>query len=428
MDKIESIYISNIQLILKSDIMPNLNLKNFAKIKDSDFDIKDITVFAGKPGTGKSYIMKFLYAYTAAVNSLQNGSYKMHYALMDSDEFDQTMLSMLRNGVMTKKIININEINIHIENSDYIEASTLLNNIKFDKDNTEEGMLQVFQNILNKLAKKQKKSLLDSEEEKFYLIFRNILTSIFGDINQINDTFQYRSKELELSYKENKLTINKLNIFNTKSTSIFVETPLILEFEKFLPTERFKVPYHIDSLLQELNKNDYSFTSEETDDFIHSFISSTKSIISGNISKGTQGFSFESSNGKTYNIMNASSGTKSIGLLQYLVKNRVIKKGSTLFWEEPEVHLHPTWQLKMIDLFIELMNADVKIVFSTHSPFMADYLNAKATKEKFRERVSFNLLCEEEGVVSNTVLNDDNWKLLQDELMGAFEDIMWQYL
>jgi len=406
--------------------MPNLNLKNFAKIKDSDFDIKDITVFAGKPGTGKSYIMKFLYAYTATVNSLQNGSYKMHYALMDSDEFDQSMLSMLKNAVMTKKIINIDEINIHIENNDYIKASMLLNDVKLD--DTEAGILPVFQDILNKLASKQKKSLLDSEDEKFYLIFRNILTSIFGDINQINENFQYKSKELELSYKENKLAINKLNIFNTKSTSIFVETPLILEFEKFLPTERFKVPYHIDSLLQKLNKNDYSFTSEETDDFIHNFMNSTKSIISGNISKGTQGFSFESSNGRTYNIVNASSGTKSIGLLQYLVKNRVIKKGSTLFWEEPEVHLHPTWQLKMIDLFIELMNAGVKIVFSTHSPFMADYLNAKATKGKFRERVSFNLLCEEKGVVSNTILNDDNWKLLQDELMGAFEDIMWQYL
>jgi len=408
--------------------MPNLNLKNFAKIKNSDFDIKDITVFAGKPGTGKSYIMKFLYAYTEVINSLQNGSYKMHYALMDSDELDQSMLSVLKSGVMTKKIVNIDEINIHIENSDYIKASVLLNNIKIDKDNAEAGMLLVFQNILNKLAIKQKKSLLYSEEEKFYLIFRNILTSIFGDINQINDTFQYKSKELELSYKENKLTINKLDILNTKSTSIFVETPLILEFEKFLPTERFKVPYHIDSLLQELNKNNYSFTSEETDNFIHNFMDSTKNIISGNISKGTQGFSFESSDGKTYNIINASSGTKSIGLLQYLVKNRVIKKGSTLFWEEPEVHLHPTWQPKMIDLFIELMKAGVKIVFSTHSPFMADYLNAKATKGKFGERVSFNLLYEEEGVVSNTILNDDNWKLQQDELMGAFEDIMWQYL
>ena len=39
--------------------MPNVNLKNFAKIKDSDFDVKDITMLAGKPGSGKSYIMKF---------------------------------------------------------------------------------------------------------------------------------------------------------------------------------------------------------------------------------------------------------------------------------------------------------------------------------------------------------------------------------
>lgn len=210
--------------------------------------------------------------------------------------------------------------------------------------------------------------------------------------------------------------------------AIFVETPLILEFQKFLPTARFKTPYHIDSLLQELNKNDFSFTSEDTNKFINEFKASTSQIINGNISKGSQGFSFESDNGKNYNIVNASSGIKSIGLLQYLVTNKVLKKGSTLFWEEPEVHLHPTWQLKMVDLFIELMNAGVKVVFSTHSPFMADYLNAKAQREKFSDRVSFNLLNEKEGVVSNTILNDENWNLLQDELMGAFKEIMWQYL
>ena len=82
----------------------------------------------------------------------------------------------------------------------------------------------------------------------------------------------------------------------------------------------------------------------------------------------------------------------------------------------------------MIDLFIELMNAGVKIVFSTHSPFMADYLNAKAQREKFNDRVSFNLLSEEKNIVTNTILEDKNWNLLQDELLGSLEEIMWQYL
>lgn len=408
--------------------MPNLNLKNFAKIKDSDFDIKDITVFAGKPGSGKSYIMKFQYAYIEAMSSILDGTYTMHYALMDSDEFEQNILETFRHLLSHYGIKNQDKINQYIDTNDYIKAFEIIDFESKDIEKDDKNIIDMFKKILNNRSEKQKKSLVDSENEKFNFIFRNILESTFGDINQINDNFIYSEKETIINFSDNKLEINNL-IFNEKSKgAIFVETPLILEFQKFLPTEKFKVPYHIDSLLQELNKNDFIFTSEDTNKFIHEFKASTSKIINGNIAKGAQGFSFESDSGKNYNIVNASSGIKSIGLLQYLVTNKALKKGSTLFWEEPEVHLHPTWQLKMVDLFIELMNAGVKIVFSTHSPFMADYLNAKAQREKFSDRVSFNLLSEKANIVSNTILNDENWKLLQDELMGAFEDIMWQYL
>ena len=408
--------------------MTNLNLKNFAKIKDSNFDIKDITVFAGKPGSGKSYIMKFQYAYTEAISSIVNETYKMHYALMDNSEDEENLLQTFRHIMRHYGINNQDTINKYIDANDYIKAFETIDSESSNIKKEGKPIFNMIKKILNDRSEKQKKSLLVSKNEKFNFIFRNILESTFGDINQINDNFVYSQEKTKINYSDNKLTVNDLVVDEKINGAIFVETPLILEFQKFLPTARFKTPYHIDSLLQELNKNDFSFTSEDTNKFINEFKASTSQIINGNISKGTQGFSFESDNGKNYNIVNASSGIKSIGLLQYLVTNKVLKKGSTLFWEEPEVHLHPTWQLKMVDLFIELMNAGVKVVFSTHSPFMADYLNAKAQREKFAERVSFNLLNEKEGVVSNTILNDENWNLLQDELMGAFKEIMWQYL
>ena len=406
--------------------MPNLNLKNFAKIEDSDFDIKDITVFAGRPGSGKSYIMKFQYAYIEAISSVVNETYTMHYALIDNT--DQSLFDPIRNMAL-KKIKNKQDIiNQYIDTNDYIKASEIIDAESKNIAEEDKPIFNIFKSIVQNRSEKQKKSLLDSDDEKFNFIFRNILESTFGDINQINDNFTYFTEKITAIYKDNKLTTKNIIFDENINGAIFVETPLILEFQKYLPSESFKVPYHIDSLLQELNKNDFSFTSEDTNKFIRKFKESTSKIINGNIAKGAQGFSFESDSGKNYNIVNASSGIKSIGLLQYLVTNKVLKKGSTLFWEEPEVHLHPSWQLKMIDLFIELMNAGVKIVFSTHSPFMADYLNAKAQREKFSNRVSFNLLSEEEGIVSNTILNDENWNLLQDELMGAFKEIMWQYL
>jgi len=223
------------------------------------------------------------------------------------------------------------------------------------------------------------------------------------------------------------MMIDEKKLFSKVEESIFVETPLILEFKKFIPKEKGKTPYHIESLLNILDTN-YSFTDIEQEKFIKAFRKKSKYILNGDIESSGNSFIFKKEDDKNYDILNASSGIKSIGLLQYLVTNKALKKGSILFWEEPEVHLHPSWQLKMVDLFVELMNAGVKIVFSTHSPYMADYLNAISKRNGYRDRISFNVLDKKDKVVTNHILDDDNWNILQKELMDSFEDILWQYL
>ena len=406
------------------------HFKNFAKLKDTQVAFNDITVIAGKPGTGKSYVMKFQYAYDETVSSINNGAYKMHYALMNDGGKEQHFFNMIKPLVEAQMDETLNKL---LDDNNYIQAEELFN-IKLKKileNNSEDkAFLEAFHQSLQKFSKRQKKSLEATEEEKFHFIFRNILESIFTSLDQIDTEFLYENNKLAINYNDGELKLSKLDIQKSCENAIFVETPLIIEFEKFLPSERFKTPYHIDSLLQELNKTDFSFTSDEISNFINEFKKSTQKIVNGNISKGTHGFSFESDNGKTYDIVNASSGTKSIGLLQYLVTNKALKKGSVLYWEEPEVHLHPEWQLKMIELFIELMNAGVKIVFSTHSTFMVDSLNALSKKEGFSDRVSFNLFKETDGIVENHILEaDEEWKLIQDELLkSSLEEIMWQYL
>jgi len=410
------------------------HFKNFAKLKDTKVAFNDITVIAGKPGTGKSYVMKFQYAYDETISSIVSGASKMHYALMDSSEYEQVMLDMFKNVIDIHSTFDMSQINKMIDDNNYIEAFKLLREnkdliIESFKDNSSVSTLDSYIDSLKKFSDRQEKSLEATEEEKFHFIFRNILESIFTSLDQIDTEFLYKNSKLELKYKDNELKFNELNIQGSCENATFVETPLIIEFEKFLPSERFKTPYHIDSLLQELNKKDFSFTSDETSSFINEFKKSTQKIVNGNISKGTQGFSFESDNGKTYDIVNASSGTKSIGLLQYLVTNKVLKKGSVLYWEEPEVHLHPEWQLRMIELFVELMNAGVKIVFSTHSPYMCDYLNAISKKKGFDDRVSFNLFEKKDGVVENHILEtDEDWNMIQAELLDPLEEIMWEYI
>jgi len=215
-------------------------------------------------------------------------------------------------------------------------------------------------NSLKNIMNKEKLSI----EKKIEFYLNNLLKSIFTNQSQIANSYSVTYSNIQFNYENQDFNVKlEQEVFKLVNETIFVETPLILEFKKFMDRREGKTPYHIESLLNVLD-TDYSFTDIEQDKFITDFTAKSKEIIQGNIESSGDSFLFKTDRGN-YDIINTSSGTKSIGLLQYLVTNKALKKGSVLYWEEPEVHLHPKWQLKMIELFIELMNAGVKIVESS---------------------------------------------------------------
>lgn len=386
------------------------HFKNFAKLKETSIEFNDITVLAGKPGTGKSYVMKFVYAidemfYQRLNNRLIDISNELRTLFFDID-------NNYSNGLVDGSLYDL------LDDEKYEELYALVNNNELLH---KEYMLQHLKNIITRV------NLPIEQKIEFYI--NNLIKSIYASHSQISNSYEVSFRNIDFKYIDGEFNISSIEQITGININeiVFVETPLILEFKKFIDKRKGKTPYHIESLLNVLD-TDYSFTDEEQDNFIRGFREKSKAIIGGDIESSGDTFVFNREGDKNYDILNASSGIKSIGLLQYLVTNKALKKGSVLFWEEPEVHLHPSWQLKMVDLFVELMNAGVKIVFSTHSPYMADYLNAISKKESYRDRISFNVLDEKDGVVTNHILDDDNWNILQSELMDTFEDILWQYL
>ena len=76
-----------------------------------------------------------------------------------------------------------------------------------------------------------------------------------------------------------------------------------------------------------------------------------------------------------------AAGIKKMGLLWVLAKNGTLEKGSVLFWDEPEANINPSFISVIAELLLELQKSGVQIFLSTHSYFLAKYIDIKKKDE-----------------------------------------------
>ena len=68
--------------------------------------------------------------------------------------------------------------------------------------------------------------------------------------------------------------------------------------------------------------------------------------------------------------VNVSTGLKSIALLEYALRIGAIERGDILVLDEPEINLHPEWQIEYAKAIVELQKIfDLKFIITSHSPF-----------------------------------------------------------
>ena len=68
--------------------------------------------------------------------------------------------------------------------------------------------------------------------------------------------------------------------------------------------------------------------------------------------------------------INVSTGLKSLALLEYALRIGAIEKGDILILDEPEINLHPEWQVEYAKTLVDLQKEfGLKIVITSHSPY-----------------------------------------------------------
>lgn len=106
-------------------------------------------------------------------------------------------------------------------------------------------------------------------------------------------------------------------------------------------------------------------------------------------------------------------------------RKRNLKGYDILFIEEPEAHLHPEVQVKLLEVFSKLSSLNLKIVITSHSNYMFNKLNNLLISDTISSNntIVYHLIKGESGTLQNKNMlvtedgiNDDNFADTAEEL------------
>ena len=89
---------------------------------------------------------------------------------------------------------------------------------------------------------------------------------------------------------------------------------------------------------------------------------------------------------------NLSAGLKTFAIMKVLLKSGALDAGGTIILDEPEIHLHPAWQLAFAEIIVLLQKElGMHVLMSTHSPYFLNAIEVYSKKHAVDGSCSYYL-------------------------------------
>jgi len=218
-----------------------------------------------------------------------------------------------------------------------------------------------------------------------------------------------------------KFPLSKIQLSDCSHTKhvIFVETPVVWNLQELFRSssdieshlkvigESIDIPYPF--LMKDLYfklmtalKDSNTWTNSIRNQFIE--------VVNGEFKKDIDGLYRFYRDEEKFDLDNIATGIKTFGILQVLLDNNRLNEKTVLILDEPEVHLHPKWQLEMAKIIVKLVKNGVKILVNSHSPYMIEALKRYSEVRDIEDKTNFYLA--EDGYIEH-----------QDSLENIFEKL-----
>lgn len=397
-----------------------IQLENIGKIHQTQIDLNGITAIAGENNTGKSTVGKALFC---IFNSFYHLNQKIRLARREMiakavyDSFNKfnsdTGYSIYSTNVADAILQNKNQY--LIEGQEQALTNLLRHNLydswTVTRANAPVITLELVQNMSGRI-----KQVLDiPEEQTFIRVLENTLKQEFSskvmnfhhshDIGKI--ALQIKNKTLQMYIKNNKITQAK-NLLELQTQAIYLDDPFVLDELELKSQGLFgEQMQYSDSVthrghLKNLLKAETASQNVETamkqivaDTKLKKILTKINSVCDFDMKKADDALadSFVFLEGPhQLSAENISTGLKTFIILKRLLYTGYLEENGLLILDEPEVHLHPQWQILFAEIIVLLQKEfGMHILLTTHSPYFLRAIEVYSAKYQIADKCKYYL-------------------------------------
>ena len=386
-----------------------LSIENFAKIKTARIKLDGITAIAGLNDTGKSTVGKILYGMFSAIANIDKS-----VVLAKKRSIQQELNSLLHqnnlnsHGSISQSAFRytrefIDDLVVSENKTDALDA--YLRNLEerqkeFEITYNEDLKTQITESIRKVLSIPDEKVAQSVVSLAFQKIFNERINNIDNPDADATVGLLVKNRPIELVFRDDSLESMRREISLVNSAT-YIDNPFVLDrLNQLTIYENREAPWvrNLTNKLISLNEKKKNEALEDealsrmiVSEGLQKILDELDEVAPGSIDNTHDGYLYRrEKSGKALSVNSLSTGLKAFAIIKRLLLNQGLKERDVLILDEPEVHLHPKWQLKYAEIIVLLQKTfNLTVVVTTHSSHFLEALDLYSKIHKTSDICSY---------------------------------------
>jgi predicted ATPase len=379
-----------------------IKLWNLGSIKEAEVDLRPLTVIIGPNNSNKTYIAYSIYGlyqlvslnfYDEILEKIEFTTQADHWSLKIDRRFYDVISEVIQSYASRFSGIKLQSF-FQDSSGKIFEKTKFSIEIKISEDDIKRAIEEVLADTILGIEKIERSD--NNSEILFYWEKRNeehtdflsriVIGTFISTVGKFSDILPLPAERNAFINTYKMLANRRYKLLKENQRELLIQRRINQDRQLELLKEQgdIRYPQPVEDFLDFLtdielenkpdpiakNKNDFQKLADQ----IEKYIQNNNKTIFKNTKFGGREIKVSVKRSLEIDLYNASSSIKQLAPLLLYLRYRA-KSGDFLVIDEPEMNLHPESQVKLLESLAILVNLGVRILLTTHSPYLMAHLN-----------------------------------------------------